>query len=309
MRIAPFPRRSLAPFAAALVLVSCAHDAESADDVAAATGTARPVAPPPAADRAPSEAMAADLARWPALVARLDATTLADRFVQASALFLGATYDDGPLGEGDAGGPDPDPRVCFDRADCVTFLEQSLALALAPAADKSVPMQDPFLAILDRIRYRGGHVDYADRNHYMSLDWIPANDWLVEDVTDRLAPGATVEVTRTIDRAAFLRAHGVAPRTQDGARTFVTRIVPRERVTAVAAALRSGDLIFWAGKKDGILIVHTGLAVRTPDGGLLFRHASSKAGKVTEEPLADYAAHATFTSGFLVLRLREDARR
>lgn len=252
---------------------------------------------------------AADPARWPALVAKLDAPTLAGRFVQASALFLGTPYADGPLGEGEAGGPDPDPRVCFDRADCVTFLEQSLALALCRDGGRSVPMQDPYLAVLDRIRYREGRVNYADRNHYTSIDWIPANAWLVQDVTESVAPGGTVLVERTIDRAAFLQGHGVAPRPGlDDPRPVSARIIPREGAAAAAANLRSGDLVFWAGKKDGILIVHTGLAVRAEAGGpLLFRHASSKAGKVTEEPLADYAARAGFAAGFLVLRLREDA--
>jgi hypothetical protein len=299
MRTAPFPRCALAPLAAALLLAACAPEAESAAD-----------APPPAPAPAP-DLTATQLAEWPALAVRLNATSLADRFVQASALFLGTTYDDGPLGEGAVGGPDPDPRVRFDRVDCVTYLEQSLALAVvSPPLAKSVPMQDPFLAVLDRIRYRDGQVSYANRNHFMSIDWIPANAWLVSDVTDSLAPDATVEVTRTIDRAAFLTAHGVAPRPGvDDARTFATRIIPRDRVASVAPSIRNGELIFWAGKKDGILIVHTGLAVRNADGVLLFRHASSRAGKVTEEPLADYAAHAAFTSGFLVLRVREDAKR
>ncbi len=251
----------------------------------------------------------ADLARWPALTAKLDAPTLAGRFVQATALFLGTPYADGPLGEGDAGGPDPDPRVCFDRADCVTYLEQSLALALIRDSGRSVPMHDPYLAALDRIRYRDGNVSYADRNHYTSRDWIPNNAWLLEDVTRSVAPGATVLVERTIDRAAFLRDHGAEPRPGlDDPRTVSAHIIPRESVAAAAPNLVSGDLVFWAGRKDGILIVHTGLAV-LPDGGapVLFRHASSKAGKVTEEPLADYAARAGFSAGFLVLRLREDA--
>lgn len=276
--------------AAALAVSACAHGEQ---------------VPAPAPDAA---APPGDLARWPALAARLDAATLAGRFVQASALFLGTKYDGGPLGEGDAGGPDPDPRVCFDRVDCVTYLEQCLALALCREAGRSVPMRDPYLATLDRIRYRDGVVDYADRNHFTSLDWMPANAWLVEDVTARVGGDAVVPVTRTIDRAAFLREHGVEPRPgRDDARTITMSMIPRAKAQAVSPAIESGDLVFWAGKKDGILIVHTGLAVRRADGVLLFRHASSKAGAVTEEPLADYAAAATFTTGFLVLRLREGA--
>ena len=44
------------------------------------------------------------------------------------------------------------------------------------------------------------------------------------------------------------------------------------------------------------------------DGELLFRHASSKAGRVLDESFLAYAEGATFAEGFLVLRLREGAR-
>jgi hypothetical protein len=262
----------------------------------------------PAGGAAPADGTRRNAARVPALLARIPAGTLVERFVAASALFLGAAYQDGPLGEGDAGGPDPDPRVDFDRADCVTYLEQSLALALCAGGD-SAAAPDAFLRALDRIRYRDGEVAFAARNHYMERDWASANAWLVEDVTERTAPGGTVELTRTIDRAQFLREKGAEPRPGvDDAAPLSMRAVPRESAGAVAPAIRSGDLIFWTGRKDGIDVVHTGLAVRDASGALLFRHASSTAGKVTEQPFADYAAHATFASGFLVLRLREDAR-
>lgn len=267
-----------------------------------ARGEERTTIPPEVADSTDRNA-----ARAPELIGKIPAGPLAERFVAASALFLGALYQDGPLGEGDVGGPDPDPRVDFDRGDCVTYLEQSLALALCAGRD-SATTPSSYVAALDRIRYQGGKVGFATRNHYMERDWAPANEWLVEDVTDRLAPGVAQEITRTIDRAKFLRDKGVEPRPGvDDEAKLTMRMIPRESLAPVAQAIASGDLIFWAGKKDGIDIVHTGLAVRDAQGRLLFRHASSKAGKVAEEPLADYAARATFTSGFLVLRPREDA--
>jgi D-alanyl-D-alanine carboxypeptidase/D-alanyl-D-alanine-endopeptidase (penicillin-binding protein 4) len=228
--------------------------------------------------------------------------TVVERFVAATGFFLGTEYVNGPLGEGDAGGPDPDPRVDFARADCVTYLEQSLAVALAGAAG-----DEKFLRALDAVRYRDGHVSFADRNHYMATDWIPANAWLVEEVTAEVAPGLTQTVERTIDRAAFLRDAGAEPRPGvDDARTHKVEIVPRERLADVADRIRSGDLVFWVGKRDGIFVVHTGLAVRDEDGALLFRHGSSKAGRTLDESFADYNGRATFALGFLVLRLRED---
>jgi hypothetical protein len=235
-----------------------------------------------------------------ALAARLPDAGVVERFVAATALLVGIPYHDGPLGEGEAGRIDSDPRVDFERADCVTYLEESLALALVPSGSAA-----EFLAALDAIRYRDGRVEFTARNHYMVADWIPANSRLVEDVTAEVLPGKTVSVSRVIDRAAFLRDHGAEPSPErDRARTIEIRIVPRELVAHAAPRIRSGDLIFWVGKREGIFVVHTGLAVRSEEGGLLFRHASSKAGLAVDEPLTEYAERSAFAAGFLVLRLR-----
>jgi len=239
---------------------------------------------------------------WSDAAARVTATGLVDRFVEATAALLRTPYEDGPLGEGEGAVPDADPRCDFDRVDCVTFLEQALALALGSGTDAA------YLDTLDRIRYRNGHVDFADRNHYMVTDWIPANAWLLEDVTATLAPGRTASVTRTIDRAAFLQGHDVAPRPgADDPRELELAYLPTGALPAADAAIRPGDLVFWVGRADAIFVVHTGLAVRAADGTLLFRHGSSAAGRVLDEPFADYAQRATFALGFLVLRLRDDA--
>jgi hypothetical protein len=90
-------------------------------------------------------------AEWSTLEPKLRAPDLVDRFVEASRLLIGIPYAGGPLGEGDVGGPDPDPRVDLSRADCVTYLEESLALALSARRTES-----DFLRILDAIRYENG---------------------------------------------------------------------------------------------------------------------------------------------------------
>lgn len=242
-------------------------------------------------------------ADWRIYASRLREADPAARFVEATALFLGTPYFNGPLGEGEAGGPDPDPRCDFSRVDCVTYLEQSLALALADP-----DREGSFLRLLDAIRYRDGRVGFAERNHYMVLDWIPDNAWLLEDVTAEVGGERTRRVRRTIDRAQFLRGQGAEPRPGlDEPRDVEADIVPIEAWEEAAPALRSGDLVFWVGRKEGILVVHTGLVVREADGRLVLRHGSSRAGVVRDEPFGDYAAGATFAEGFLVLRLREDA--
>jgi hypothetical protein len=91
----------------------------------------------------------------------------------------------------------------------------------------------------------------------------------------------------------------------DDAREYTVRIIPVESLPDVESRIEAGDLVFWIGGVEGIFVLHTGLAVRGPEGGLLFRHASSREGRAVEESFADYAAARSFR-GFLVLRLRED---
>ncbi len=104
--------------------------------------------------------------------------------------WLGRPYKDGPLGE--AGGMDPDPVTRYDTFDCLTFVEEALALALG---------NDPVdvARVRRALRYRsGGPVTYENRRHFMLAEWIPgtiADGWM-RDVTPEL-PGAKV-LTQTV---------------------------------------------------------------------------------------------------------------
>ncbi|MDP6802006.1 MAG: DUF1460 domain-containing protein [Gemmatimonadota bacterium] len=227
--------------------------------------------------------------------------SLAGRFAEVARDLLGLPYHNGPLGEGAFGGPDPDPRVDWERVDCVTYLEQCLARALTP-------LDASLLPVLDAIRYRAGVVGFAERNHFMVTDWLPANSWLVRDVTAQSAPGKTLRIRRTIDRAEFLRGHGVTPSPADAPREATIAVIPRRDAAKAEGRLRTGDLVFWVGDREGIFSLHTGLVARGLSGELLFRHASSRAGQVVDDSFRDYAASAEYAVGFLVLRPRADAR-
>ena len=62
---------------------------------------------------------------------------LSERLDLVSAKFLGTAYVASPLGEGT--GKDPDPLVRYDAVDCLTFVEEAIALSLAPSADAGLP--------------------------------------------------------------------------------------------------------------------------------------------------------------------------
>lgn len=76
----------------------------------------------------------------------------------------------------------------FNKFDCVTYLETILALSLSGDL-KSLDENDKksftnkFEIALKHIRYKEGLDYYFHRNHFTSIDWIPNNNWLFEDVT------------------------------------------------------------------------------------------------------------------------------
>jgi hypothetical protein len=91
---------------------------------------------------------------------------LPERMKAVSELLLGKPYVLDPMGEGF--GKDADPLARYDAFDCLTFLEETLALSLAA---------DPTDAgrIRHELRYGDAPVAYGNRHHFMELQWIPAN--------------------------------------------------------------------------------------------------------------------------------------
>lgn len=121
---------------------------------------------------------AADIGILPPDVARVAVDVrdqpLPERIAAVSATLVGVPYISDPLGEGQS--PDPDPLVRYDAFDCLTYVEEVLALSLAA---------DPVHAADVRLglRYGGAAPRYENRHHFMELQWIPAalaNGWLRE---------------------------------------------------------------------------------------------------------------------------------
>lgn len=147
-------------------------------------------APSPSVDRAGRTGLAElELAR------SVRHMPLPERLGAITASWLGRPYQDGPLGE--AGGPDPDPVTRVDVFDCLTFVEEALALALGHD-DVDVAR------VRQGLRYRdGGPATYENRRHFMLAEWIPgtvADGWM-RDVTPEL-PGA-VPLRHTVTPATW----------------------------------------------------------------------------------------------------------
>jgi len=201
-----------------------------------------------------------------------------DRVVHDS---IGTPYHDGPLGEGPDGGYDKDPLIDLSRADCVTFVEQSVALAIGISLDDTTRK-------LQQIRYSGGKVDFATRNHFMIADWIPNNPWC-EDVTTQL--GVPVEsLTRTISKAAFFRLVKAPEVGQDVPDRDVTiNYIPINSAAEAVKHIQKPSVVVFVGKIDWLFALHCGIYLPDAQGGGALYHASSKAGAVAAMDLAAYA--------------------
>ena len=213
---------------------------------------------------------------------------------------VGTAYQDGPLGEGPTGTYDTDPLVDLKRVDCVTYVEQSVALASGASYPEA-------LDSLRAIRYKDGKADFESRNHFMISDWIRNNPYCI-DVTRQLGV-ETRSVVRTISKKDFfelVKAPGLGQDTPDEEVTL--HYVPSETTGDALDALPGPSLIVFVGKVDWLFALHCGVLLRDDNDEPLLYHASSKAGKVVGVPLDQYMREqADRYIGFTAYRIEEPA--
>jgi hypothetical protein len=249
-----------------------------------------PLGPPPAGAPKPvpsSRWMSLSEAERAQAVLALEAKPLPQRFVDATARFLGTPYVLSPLGEGS--GRDPDPIIRYDAVDCVTFVETAMALSLAPKPDIVE-------SLLQTIRYHEKQV-YEDRNHLMEAQWIPYNlkKGFISDVTRRFGGADAVSVSKTFSEETWSSPQGQGlfiPKDYRVAGKYSWDVIPLRKFSAKAKAIPSGTilLVVREDKPDVITrISHLGLLVQD-NGRTVVRHASSLQKEVIDEPLDSFVA-------------------
>ncbi|AKQ64772.1 hypothetical protein A176_001684 [Myxococcus hansupus] len=223
-----------------------------------------------------------------ALVAEDAEAPLASRLLRMSERFINTPYVLSPLGEGH--GVDPDPTFRLDAVDCLTFVEQSMALSLARSEADVAPL-------LERIRYASAPT-YEDRNHLMEAQWLPNNirKGFLTDVTQRHAGGDAVVVTKSLTRHTWQSRSSQAlglPKAQQVVGTYSLNMLPLERVMAHASDIPSGTILV-VMREDLPLkatrITHLGFVVQRKKRTYL-RHASRGGyNRVVDEDLETFLA-------------------
>ncbi len=211
------------------------------------------------------------------------------------------------MGEGAEKGPDRDPLIDFARTDCMLFCEHILAMSISETYEQ-------LFNNLQKIRYNNGVIDYTSRNHYTIADWLPNNQWLLEDVTPKVAAGKTKTMTKSINHRKFFIDNGVEPeRANQFSAAQEGRIdyVPVDQLPGIAPNLQGGEIVSILTTYPGVFSAHMGLIIRDTWGNLIFRHASSsrETHEVMDVPFAEYVEmlkQSKTRVGMVFMRVREE---
>lgn len=202
--------------------------------------------------------------------------------------------------------------IHLDKADCTTFVETVLALAVADKEGKRD--FDSFKQALQKIRYREGKLEgYASRLHYFS-DWIADNTrkGIVRERTDELSsdkqllnlnfmsthPDSYPQLKNNPELVAAIA--GQEKRWQNVSVTYL----PKDQLLLSQDRLRikNGDILAITTHIAGLDVVHTGFACWVGEQ-LHLLHASSVAKKVILDPqtLYDYSKNKKAHTGVRVI--------
>ena len=205
---------------------------------------------------------------------------LGDRMRAISQPLKGLPYQVDPIGEG--AGPDPDPVTRYDVFDCLTFVEEVLALGL--------PVDPAFASELRQsLRYGPeAEVSYENRNHFMLHQWIPNNiaNGLLVDITTEL--GSTVRMSKTVETRTWTRwksrSRFMLTDEQLPVGLFELDILPLDQALLSLSSLPPGALIITVRENRSyvpIVVTHIGFVVASDDPERpLMRHAT----KMGSEP-------------------------
>jgi hypothetical protein len=260
------------------------------------------------------------------LVFRLDAqikylpedTIIFNRFLQYSKqsnpsivhtanFFIGTPYVGGTLD----GGSEEQLQVNLRELDCVTFVENIIALHLMLQSDQHTVIN--FCQILQHIRYRNGVIDgYLSRLHYFS-EWLDNNRQ--KGIISLPAIPACQDFTKKVNfMSTHCDAYPALKTNPEWCKQMMAIeksihelnlcYIPKEQLKDYEANINTGDIIAITTHLNGLDIAHTGFAL-IQNGRVYLLHASSEIKKVvvSEETLHDYLARRKNHSGVMVGRI------
>ncbi|HRR30241.1 MAG TPA: DUF1460 domain-containing protein [Candidatus Sumerlaeia bacterium] len=204
---------------------------------------------------------------------------LPKRIVHVARKHVGQPAATSLLGEAPFELYDPRPLYCLEKTDGISFIEQTLAASVAYDWRS-------FLVLMQRLRYKGGEISIAARNHDLLADWLPANNrWFLSGLNDALAGKKVVSFEVSTRRREFFKQWGIA---QDCSEDVIkSDYIPLELARTLLLDLKAADIVaIVAGIEKPEKISALGLIVPARDGTFDIIHAER--GAVREEPFLEY---------------------
>ena len=236
-------------------------------------------------------------------------TSLQSRMVAVARSFLGTPYVSGTLNQN---GDEEQVTVNLRELDCWTFMENSLAIALASGAAR--PAFDSLGQYVQQLRYWGGQVDgYASRIHYFS-GWMLQAEKLgyLHNLTQEFGgvpyPKKIGYMTARPNKYPQLRQKEACQKLRQVEERLSQHqwyFIPQNRVARMEHLLLDGDIIALTSWKKDLDIAHQGFAIRK-NGSVYLLHASSlhKRVVVSAQPLVQYLLSQKGQTGIMVARMK-----
>jgi len=188
-----------------------------------------------------------------------------------SEYFLDTPYSFTCVGDGENALLEKYPLVNFQETNCMAYCEHVLALSISDSWDN-------FFNNLQQIRYKDGIIGMRTRNHYTMADWLPENDWLLDDVSAKVGGEYTKQVTRTISHTKFFQGKGISDlRYVIPDREITLDYIPKAALLKIKDNLKVGDIgsLFFADKTD-IFSAHMFMVVEDENGIFIRESSNSK---------------------------------
>ena len=249
-------------------------------------------------DRAVAERVLADLKAHPDEGAGA-------QMVRAAKDLLGQPYVAGTLEEL------PEEKLCIylTRTDCILFVETCLGLVRAARQGGNF---ETFASELLQSRYRDGVCTrYEDRLHY-TTEWARQGEkrGTVENVSGSLGGVALNHpvhyMSKHPDAYARMTDVDAIAAIEDRINAEASTYIPKSALKKALGGIRSGDIIFFNTRTDGLDISHCAIALAEDGKPVRFIHASTGAMKVIVESktLEEYVMGRKSATGIEVYRVR-----
>jgi hypothetical protein len=237
---------------------------------------------------------------------------MADIISEVGRSFLGTEYVAGTLDNN----INPENLViCFSGLDCVTFVENTLAISRI--IQKGSVDYESFKKELQLVRYRDGDINgYSSRLHYFS-DWIYNNEEknIVKNITKEIGGLPYSKkinfMTTHIDSYKQLLADdgetvSLIKRIEGDINDRNLFYIPKEDVDSYYDYFQTGDIIATTTGITGLDVSHTGFIYKDK-GKTYFLHASSVAKEViiSKEELKQYLKMDKKKTGIMIARPQE----